>query len=424
MFCYKCGSKLRSGSKFCDKCGALVGDAKKEKDVSSGEAENKFMLILKSIKKFFVMLFGKIKKIFIASSVAVRLIIILTIPVLLVIIFLVSKIDLNKANELIENIKSSVVSVGVKDDDLGNIVNGQYYFDDGTNQFYSTYDTSGNPHIYSTNKRTGITETIFDGFGWSFAVHDGWLYFSGNSGTSIDATYTLFRIRTDGSNLEHINYSYCVNMNFYKQWLYYSMKSDYYADVSSVYRSSLDGTNEELIVSGVGESALSVVYDNKLYYLDQYGDIYISDPDGTNKLKISNETVYYFVIGAGRIIYLDSYYNIKSTKLDGSDIKTIRVTDGTEISKINSYEDTISYIIYNPTFDNTNYVYSYSINTIKMDGSNDKKVYDGLSWGFYVNLLNDKIYVLDYAYDSYFGKMVAITKNMNFDGTNVQEIYR
>lgn len=449
MFCSKCGSKIEKGAKFCSKCGALVKGAEKEKkepyvSKMNNEVENKFIPVVMSIfvfikkysiklygilKKFFIMVYKKLKKIFIASSILVRTLMILAIPLLILIILLVSRIDFKKDNDNNynddkNNIKSSVVSVGVKADDLGNIVNGQYFFDDGTNQFYSTFDTSGNPHIYVTNKNSGTTKTIFDGFGWSFVVHDGWLYFSGNAGTSIDATYTLFRIRTDGSGLEHINYSYCVNMNFYKQWLYYTKKSDYYSDVSSVYRSSIDGTGELEIVSGVGKSGLSVVYDDKLYYLDQYGDIYRAEPDGTNKVKISTEVVDYFVIGASKIIYLDSSNNIKSTSLDGSDSKTIRVTDGIPISKLNSYKDTIIYIVYNTTMDQERMSYYYSIYSIKTTGTNDKKIYDGISWGFYINMLNDKVFVLDYAKDVSLNKFVAIARNMNLDGTNLQDIYR
>jgi hypothetical protein len=362
------------------------------------------------------------------SNIVVKIIMILIIPILIIAIIFIPNIGKNtskdKDNDSVNNNKSSIVSVGVKDDDLGNIVNGQYFFDDGTNQYYSNFDTSGNPHVYVRNNKTGTTKTIFDGFGWSFAVHDGWLYFSGNSGTRIDATYTLFRIRTDGTNLEHILDKYTVNMNFYKEWLYYDTKPDYNSTISSIYRSKLDGTNEEEIVSGVGANGLSVVFDNKLYYLDSNNGMYRSNPDGSEKVKIINEKVYYFIIGEGRIIYTDESYNIKSCKVDGSDIKTIRVSSGGAITKINSYKDTIIYVIYDKDFNNEKYSWKYYINTIKTNGSNDKRVYEGYSYGFYVNMLNNKIYVLDYYYDSTFAKMIEVTRNMNIDGTNLQDLYR
>ena len=355
-----------------------------------------------------------------------KILLIIFILILIITIIIIVKLSSNKTDDNNKeeiNFKSSMVSQGVREDDLGNIVNGQYFFDDGTNQYYSNFDTSGNPHIYMTNKRNNETKTIFDGFGWSFAVNDGWLYFSGNSGTSIDATYTLFRIKTDGSNLEHINNAYSVNMNFYKEWLYYTRKTDYYSTVSSVYRSSLDGSNEEEIINGVNANAISLVFDEKLYYLDQNNDIYSSNIDGSNKIKISNDKVDYFVIGQGRIIYLDKEDNIKSSEIDGSDIKIIRTANGVDIQKINSFKDTIVYVTYS-TFNQERYAYPYSIYTVKTDGTNDKKVYDGISWGFYINLLNDKIYVLDYAKDTTLQKQIAITKDMDVDGTNLKTLSR
>lgn len=343
--------------------------------------------------------------------------------IVLLLIFNKNKVSDTKYGKAV-NINSSLVSLGVKEDDLGNIVNGQYYFDDGTNQYYSNFDKSGNPHVYVRNNNTNVVKTIFDGFGWSFTVNEGWLYFSGNSGNKIDGTYTLYRIKTDGTNLEHIINKYTVNMNFYKQWLYYIRKPDYNSSLSSIYRSSLDGTNEEEIVSGVSSSGLSVVFDNKLYYIDSSNYMYRANPDGTLKEKIIVEKILFFVIGKGKIIYLDENNNIKSCTTKGEDTKTIRPSSGIKINKINSYEDTILYITYDENFNNSMYAWKYNINTINMDGTNDKKVYEAYSYGFYVNILNNKIYVLDYVYDSTFSKMVEITRNMNINGSNLQDLYR
>lgn len=319
--------------------------------------------------------------------------------------------------------KSSMVSVGVNEDDLGNIVNGQFYFDNGTSRYYSSFDTVGNPHIYYTNSK-GQTKAIFDGFGWSFAVYKGWLYFSGNEGTQIDGTYTLFRTKLDGSDIEHINNTYSVNMNFYNNYLYYGEKTDYYASYSSLIRSSIDGENKDELVEKFNDSSLGVVYDNELYYLDLYNNVYKADSDGSNPQQIINEEVNYFIIGQGKIIYLDSNSNIKSVNIDGTDTKTIRENDGTSINKINSYKDNIMYIKYDDYYVYESKAWNYSIYTIKTNGTNNKKVYDGLSNGFYANILDNKIYVLDYAFDSSLNKMIAVTSSMNLDGSNFTTLYR
>lgn len=354
------------------------------------------------------------------------ILIILGIIILIIVIPLISKKDNPKdiKKDNTNNIKSSVVSEGVKEDDLGNIVNGQYFFDDGINQYYSSFDKSGNPHVYVKNNASKETKTIFDGFGWSFVVNDGWLYFSGNTGTKIDGTYTLYRIKTDGTKLEHIMDKYTVNMNFYKEWLYYNRKPDYDSNISSIYRSLPDGTNEEEIVSGVNTAGLSVVFDDKLFYLDSNNEMYKSNPDGTLKEKLINEKVMFFVIGKGRVIYIDENNNIKSCNSLGKDINIIRPNNNIKINKINSFEDTVLYITYDENFNNEKYAWKYNINTINIDGSNDIKVYEGYSFGFYINILNNNIYVLDYTYNSTFGKMVDITRNMNMDGTNLQDLYR
>ena len=320
------------------------------------------------------------------------------------------------------NIKSSIVSKGVKTDDLGNIVNGQFYFDDGVNQFYSTFDEVGESHIYVTNKASGLTKIIFDGFGWSFVMHDGWLYFSGNQGLKIDGTYNLFRMKADGSNLVRLNTNYCYNMNFYKQWLYYIRQSSSTDKTSAVYRSLVDGSEEKEIISGT--SGLSIIYDNKLYYLGQDEFIYSANPDGTDIKKIINEKATYFIIGQGKIIYIDSSNSIKRTDVDGSNSLVIKASDINAIQKINSYKNTVFYIEYNPTYLSERRAYAYSIYSIKTDGTNDHKVYDGVSWGYYANMLNDKIFVLDYAEDLLIDKFVAITRHMNLDGSNVTDLYR
>ena len=312
---------------------------------------------------------------------------------------------------------SSQVSKGFNRDDLGNIINGQYYFDNGDVIYYSTFDESGNAHIYMKDGNT--TKSIFNGFGWSFALKDDYLYFSGNLGTSIDGTYNLFKMKADGSSYEVINTGYCFNMNFYNDWLYYVKKGS--DDVYSIYRSDLNGENETRIVTS--NSYASVVYEDKLYYLSNEV-IYEADVDGNNPVAIVSDYVTKFIIGQGKIIYTDYYDNIRLVDIDGKNVKTIRTNSGYDIDRINSYKDTVYYIVYDETYLSDRMAYTYDIYSINVDGTNDKKVYSGVSWGFYMNIVDDKIYVLDYAQDLTINKFIAITYNMNLDGSNIVELYR
>jgi hypothetical protein len=314
------------------------------------------------------------------------------------------------------NSTSSQVSLGVNVDDLGNVMNGQYYFDSGEEEYYSTFDETGSSHIYMTKNKT--TKTIFNGFGWSFAVKDDYLYFSGNEGEVIDGTYNLFRMKKDGSSYERINTGYCFNMYFYDEWLYYGKEET--EDNYSIFRSNLDGSNETKVVP---DSYNSIIYENKLYYQSN-SYVYVANPDGTNPQMILGDAVTQFIIGQGKIIYLDSYYNIKTADVDGTDIKVVRAYDGEEIIKINSYKNQIFYVKYNENYLSDRMAYQYYLYSVNMDGTNDQKVYEGVSWGYYVNIVNNNIYVLDYAQDLTINKFIAVTYRMNMDGSDINALYR
>ena len=317
------------------------------------------------------------------------------------------------SNTSVDNTKSSQVSKGVNLDDLGNIMNGQYYFTHGDNTYYSSYDQNSNAHIYMMTN--GTTKTIFNGFGWSFAVKGDYLYFSGNEGAKIDNTYNLYKMKLDGSSYEKINSSYTFNMNFFRDWLYYIKvdSSEYY-----LYRSDLDGKNEKKMFDK--QSYDGIIYENILYYsIDDV--VYRANPDGTNSTQVLS-SVYQFIIGGGKIIYVDKSYNIKTTDIDGKNEKIVRPTDGQTIYKINSYKDNIYYIIVgSSTVDG--YAYPYTLYSIKTDGTNDKSIYTSTSYGYYINIVNDKVYALDYNRGSS-GYYETIAKSMNLDGTNVTTLYR
>ena len=122
--------------------------------------------------------------------------------------------------------KSSIVSDGVDNSDLGNIMSGQYYFDDGNTVYYSNFDDSFKAHIYEMDEKTGANKPIFDGFGWSLVPYKGYLYFSGNTGDMIDGTYRLFKLSLKDYTYEIINEDYCYNMSMYDGWLYFINRSD------------------------------------------------------------------------------------------------------------------------------------------------------------------------------------------------------
>lgn len=316
---------------------------------------------------------------------------------------------------------SSVVSEGVSTEDLGNIMNGQYYFNAGDYIYYSSFDSGANAHIYRTNSTGGASDIIFNGFGWSLVVIDDWLYFSGNQGTAIDNTYNLFRMRADGSDLQNLNSGYCFGMFIYQNYLYYMKQTYPDSGEYSFYRANLDGTSEMVVAS---DCYNAVILDNMLYYNDYYGNIYIANPDGSNPIIIVSDIANNFVIGNGKIIFTDISNNLYVCDIDGSNESLIRYAGSYSVSKINTFGDKIFFVEYDETFDEDYYGYYYWISSINFDGSGEIYIYGSVSYGTYLNVIDNKVYVMDYAVDLATGYMPAIARRMNFDGSNVEDLPR
>ncbi|MBN2853194.1 MAG: DUF5050 domain-containing protein [Clostridia bacterium] len=308
---------------------------------------------------------------------------------------------------------SSVVSAGVNKDDLGNIINGQFFFDDGKYQYFSSHDQYDKAHIYMVDKKSGNTTTIFNGFGWSLVVRDNYLYFSGNEGDTIDGSYNLYKMNLDDLSYEVINDSYCYGMSFYNDWLYYIT-----VDSSSNYRYeriNVETGKKETVVETGG--LVVVVYDKKLYYLDPAGMITRADLDGSNPETVVDEACNYFIIGNGKIVYIVGYTEIKSCDTDGKNINSIKASYDKSIGSVNSYKDTLIYVTYaSDDFNSSSYGYNYSLNSIDFDGKKDTEIYKSISYGFYINVIDGDIYALDYYLrdgDTYY---TAIISKMKMNG--------
>lgn len=475
MFCSKCGKELEKNAKFCSKCGANLNKGENQILIKLKKIGKSLLSLFKTIGVSIVLFLKKLWKMFLALSLTLKgLVCILLISLIAIITFLIvgvsslawiisliifgiiiflqfklPKLNLikvillvvasfittatvlvvgSKGDEPIVTTKtnintntSSIVSEGVNIDDLGNIVNGQFYFVEGDTAFYSTFDEAGETHVYSRNLKFGETKEIFNGFGWSFVVYKGWLYFSGNPGTAIDATYKLYRIKTDGTDLQLLNSNYTYNMHFYKEWIYYMRQADHDSEIAYIYRANLDGSNESEVIADTGYQ--SIIYENKLYYTDSEGYLNKAEVDGTNSSRIYPEAITHFVIGQGKILLVDSNSNIKIINPDGSNLTIIRNTDGSKISRINSYKNTVFYAKYGEYVDGR-YGYNYSIYSINMNGTNDKLIYSSISSGIWFNIVDGKLYVLDYAQDFTTNKYIAIARNMNLDGSGVIDLNR
>ena len=309
---------------------------------------------------------------------------------------------------------SSVVSRGVDYSDLGNIMNGQYYFATDDYIFYSSYDQDNKAHIYRVNKDGSDFKSIFNGFGWSLVVIEDWLYFSGNQGDVIDGTYNIFRMKLDGTSVERINNTYSYGMFLYDEYLYYMKRNPDSTDAMSICRSSLDGTNEKVLFP---YGSNPVIYNDLLYYYDNQGNMYRTNPDGTEPQVLLTAEVTFYVLSGEKIIYKDFNSSIFVCDLDGKNSKLVRSVSDKLITTINAYNNRIYFTEYSNEFNYTNYSWSYDVVSMKMDGSDEKIVFSSASYGMYMNIVNSRLMMMDYVMNPETSLMYAYINSMKLDGS-------
>ena len=423
-FCPNCGNRLRPDSRFCGSCGQPMSSMTPD-HVQQYTGSQASSIPVKPVKSKKPLILG-------LSAVGV---------VLAAVIIIAGLGGANGKNKDPENTTrqttssttqetaaavptedSSVMSRGVNLDDLGNIMNGQYFFDDGERQFYSSFDESSAAHIYVKDKSTNTTKAIFDGFGWSLTLYDGWLYFSGNQGAAIDGSYNLFRIRPDGSSVERINNAYCFGMSVYKNALYYIARTDMNASTYSICRSNLDGGGEEILVADF--SGYCIIYENYLYYAGSDGTLYKANPDSTGAVALISGTVRQFIVGNGKLIYADFSSNIYTADIDGQNSTLIHAAGSVPVYSLNSSKDVIFYTILDQAKPADHYAYAYELHRIGFNGNDDQLIYSSASYGTYINIVNDKVFVLDYATDKSTGIMSAVAYEMGINGGGVTALSR
>lgn len=282
---------------------------------------------------------------------------------------------------------SSKVSYGVNPLELGNIASGQFYFETETDIFYACYDEENQSHIYRLNKETQILTQIFDGFGWSLVVYDQKLYFSGNPGSVIDGTYNLYRMNLDGGELENLVPMYTYNMFFYGGDLYYVKMNE---SILDIYSMDLETLEERQIIEN---GRYPIIYNHQLYYADNLGNLFRSDPDGKNK-EVLAYNVSFFIIGNEKIIYYTSQYDIYYSDIDGQNQNLVYQSD-LNLFTLHSTNDMIYFIEYGD-YDYLTGEHNYTIHRIDLDGNNSQEILSIKTYLLYANIINQRIYTFVY----------------------------
>lgn len=444
MNCKSCSKKIKKDSAYCEECGTANHYFKESKGIPVFlrifRAESRprsilFFLLLITIVIFAVFgarLWGWILAIICiaAALLAPRYFknipyarkLNLPVAVILIVIIFIAATSFNTPGGGITAGGSSIVSKELAGGYLGNITNGQFYFNDGKNIYYSSFDRGGAAHIYKKSLKSGEATPIFDGFGWSLVVIDDWLYFSGNEGAAIDGSYNLFRIKTDGSKLERLNSIYSYGMNIYNSWIYYLRKSaSGYNNELDICRCDLEGKNEEIIDSGMISSMF--IFKDRLYYLKS-DNIIMANPDGSGVSVLPERMAKGMATSGDKIIFITPDKSIAIMDATGSNLKEIPVEEEGTLWTINAYKDKIYYALYDANFDYSRLGYRYSVYRMNLDGSAKRKIYDSISYGVYINITDGRVFALDYAQDTELDIMTAVAIGMELDGKNPAELTR
>ncbi|MDC3415950.1 S-layer homology domain-containing protein [Aquibacillus salsiterrae] len=120
--------------------------------------------------------------------------------------------------------------------------------------------------------------------------------------------FSIYRMKTDGSNKERIVKGQAYELQLYNDWLYYYSRDD-----QAIYKAKMDGTDTRLLVDGNGSDLTFIVDAGKIYFSDKNG-IYQLDLDGKNKKQLidgvdalslihADQSIFYLNESDGRTIY-------------------------------------------------------------------------------------------------------------------------
>ena len=248
----------------------------------------------------------------------------------------------------------------------GNLtVNGRAVYNNGMILYNNILDISNDESgkLYKLTKSNGELTKLSDDSAYYINVVDDWIYFNNSS----DNNY-LYRIRIDGSQREML-------VSGPVQFLSIVTDQAYFYDYQSCQIACIDlaGKNRRVLISDVKCSHLSV-YENKLYYSDNYDDLYSIDVDAKSNKKLIKKGVSSFALSDGYMYFqMDSDFSLYRYKINENP---------------NKIEDLKCKAEYYNVQDN--WVYYYINGLWKTNGSETKKLSD--SFGYFIYLCDDWIY--------------------------------
>ena len=195
-------------------------------------------------------------------------------------------------------------------------------------------------------------------------IYKDWIYFRNGDYEEEDYDDNLYKIRTDGTDKQSMKIEYADTIDVYDDWIYLG-----YDETNQIFKVKTDGSEKQIIKTGVSETLTMV--DDSIYFFNISEKLCSMKIDDTNHQEIGE-------------IYCDKdhihitsdwiYYHTEDDYYSNDDVETYRVSlDGSDKEKINdNWSEDINiadeWIYYSNGDDN------YKIYKSRTDGAEKKKI--------------------------------------------------
>ncbi|MCL1842955.1 MAG: DUF5050 domain-containing protein [Defluviitaleaceae bacterium] len=147
------------------------------------------------------------------------------------------------------------------------------------------FGVAGEPNIFRMRTDGSNLESVLYEFETALDVNvvDGWIYFVHWDGQP-EESFHIHKIRTDGTELTRLNYESSTYLNVVDGWIYYVNRSSY----NAIYKMRIDGSENQRVTDD--EASRLNVSDGWIYYSNRsnQGYLYRIRTDGTDREQIIN----------------------------------------------------------------------------------------------------------------------------------------
>ncbi len=216
-----------------------------------------------------------------------------------------------------------------------------------------------------------------------------WIYYC----NPLDDNAILYKIKKDMTDKIKLYNKKVSNITIYNDFIYFSQDT-------SIFKINKDGCSlQEIINTNIGETIYEMcIYNDYIYYTDDlpYGSLYKIKIDGSNKIKVSNNSPMYLNIYNNYIYYAGQDYTDDSTgiyKIDLNGNDEEKILNG-DIDSLNIYNNNI---YFTNSVDNSN-LFKMSVDCKTKNIILNKKVSNlniFKDWMYYIDVSdNDSLYKL------------------------------